>query len=240
MSSGNSPPALPLIGGAHVPRRTSQSASSVTSANHGAHQVSGLGLAVQRSQQRLELLRDIASGTAALQEENAHMVDILSEEHRMVSNADVSAILCNMFVGRHASSILSSRKPPVRLPFRQYKNGGSAAARKAMEDVLAPPAHEDSAPTLGDTRASSSNAIVIPSDAELGSTVAARRSHVASIRGLSTRNAKDKRHEGGRVNYRVLLEQQAEEISRIDRDSKDYREMVRSVVHSQQRIGEGL
>jgi hypothetical protein len=231
-----SPHALPLMSNPHVPRRTSQSASSVTSATYGgAHQVSGLGLAVQRSQQRQELLRDIATGTAMLREENMHMEDILSEEHQMVTNADVSNILRNLFVGKHASSILSSRKPPVRLPFRQYKNGGSATARALMEDTLASPTPLT---TVGGD--APINTVVIPTNEELGDTVAARRSHVAAIRGLATKQARDGRHEGGRVNYRVLLDQQDEEIRRIDRDSKAYREMVREVVHSQQRIGEGL
>lgn len=241
--SNVSPHALPLIPtnstGALLLRRTSQSASSTTSATaHGA-QASGVGLAVLRSQQRLEMLRDITSGTAALREENAHMEDILSEEHHMVTNADVSAILCNMFVGKHASSILSSRKPPTRLPFRQYKNGGSGAARALLEDVFSPGASTSRTQASGIAE-STSNSIYIPTDEELGNSVASRRSHVAAIRGLSNRQAKDARHEGGRVNYKVLLEQQSEEIQKIDRNSVAYKEMVKAVVHSQQRIGEGL
>jgi hypothetical protein len=184
------------------------------------------------------MLRDISSGTAALREENAHMEDILSEEHHMVTNADVSAILCNMFVGKHASSILSSRKPPVRLPFRQYKNGGSSAARALMEDAFSPVS--TSRTQASGVAESTSNSIVIPTDEELGSSVASRRSHVAAIRGLSNRQTKDARHEGGRVNYKVLLEQQSEEMQTIGKNSVAYKEMVRTVVHSQQRIGEGL
>lgn len=167
------------------------------------------------------------------------MEDILSEEHRMMTNADVSAILSNMFVGRHASSILSSRKPPVRLPFRQYKNGGSSEVRALMEDTYSPVS--TSRTQASAIAESTSNSIVIPTDDVLSNSIASRRSHVASIRGLTShRPTKDTRHEGGKVNYRVLLEQQSEEIQQIDRNSVAYREMVRSVVHSQQRIGEGL
>lgn len=210
-------------------RRLSQTASSVTSMQRAT--MSGIGAAVQRTAQREEMLRHIAEGTRTLREENGHMESILSEEHRMLSNEDVCAILNQQFVGITQSSLLASRKPPVRLPCRQHRTllGGSRTVGGLLLQSGGGGGGEGGASAM---------------ELETQVQTERRRDAVATVRGLqpsalpatTTPNAVPM----GSVNYRVLLEQQQEMHQKMQAATTVYRDLVKEVVRTQQRIGEGI
>lgn len=229
---------LPQIGGG---RRASQGGgSSVTS--HTTASNNGIALAVLRTQQRHQLLDEIEHGYQTLCTENRHMEDILSEEHHMVSNADVSVALSSMFVGVHNSSILTARKSPQRLPFRKSVIAARSAAAASASSAGDPQ-------IKGSRMGALSPSLLESHSAEVAQTLnfAVQRSRQTQERGLvlpSSNGVIPKKGPPplncGSVNYKVLLEQQQELNSQILRDRVAYHHMVEDVVRKQSKIGEGI
>lgn len=79
--------------------------------NRGA---SGLMLAVTRNQLRAQVLNQTKCAVDHFAEENEMMEEILAEEHRMVSNSDLSRIMGVVVGTGNESAILASRKPTSR------------------------------------------------------------------------------------------------------------------------------
>lgn len=203
--------------------------------------MSGIGAAVHRTALREEMLRSIAEGSRTLREENEHMEEILSEEHRMLSNEDVCGILNAQFVGVTQSALLASRKSPVRLPCRQHKILLSGTKTLSV--------FQGNGPETCSAEEGEGKRHMMPSSAVVEMAAAKqadhRRSAVATVRGLqpaaSTVAANLPVHVGtGSVNYRVILEQQQEMHAKMERDASGYQDLVREALRNQRRIGEGI
>jgi hypothetical protein len=204
------------------------SSSSSAAPNNGK---SGIALAVALHKRTSDIIREIRAGQAALEEENKHMEEILSEEHHMVSNNDISHVLCNLFVEQRRSAILAARRPVERrkrfrklcdLPLRKpdplethqapVMEGDAAAGLhkylekySAMEDTRARLRHEDARLQRG----------VLP---------------IPGPRTSASPNY-------GKVNYSILLEQQRDMHSEIERNHVGYKQMVSRHIRNQENFG---
>lgn len=228
--------------------RTSRSGSSVTS--HGARGLSGIGMAVLRTQQREQMLHEISDGHKVLAEENGHMEEMLSEDHHMVSNADVCEILRNQFVGLAQSSILANRKSPVRIPCRVQRQLLKGRPVEQTESFLS---EDEATRKVGEKRAIvGSLRGLLPVASSVPQTSLPEK-HAPQQQQPGKREARAHgaspyiaplapviSNTASSINYRVMLEQQAEMNDRIKQQSGSYNELLREVVRYQQRIGEGI
>jgi hypothetical protein len=88
------------------------SGSTRAGASAQSEQLSGI---VARQRQHAAVLKETTAAADAVEIENDHMRDLLSEQHAMVSNAHLAGVINAVFLnedGTANSSILQRRKPP--------------------------------------------------------------------------------------------------------------------------------
>ena len=198
-------------------RPPSEGRSSVSSLHNG----SGLAAAVEKRLEARRMMGDIAEGRRVLAEENMHMEEMLSEEHHMVTNTDLAAILGDIFGNK--SAILETRKPVERLSLR-FKGLTSEAALVRHK------------PQGATTNADLTRQIV---DHDKLLREATEKEHALSLanrvqRGLVPQDRAvdqlSRQPPSGKVNYAAMLEQQRDMADQCDVQRRIYHTMIKEYV----------
>jgi len=201
---------------------------------------------VERNQTHRRLVRDTVAAVEQMATENAMMEEILAEKHVMVTNVDLALIVQNAMTnpdGSTNSAILASRKPPARQMLSRVRLSGSslpsaaavaagspavkafpaistaAAGSGALVPAPHPSAHTAAAPLP--TRGLGTRC---PGGATAGA--APRADAFDGVGGIST----------GKVNFGVLLEEQASMRAKVADSRVAYDRMIKNFVSKQQSL----
>lgn len=146
------PPVAPL-GGSLSPsqyggRASARSSMQLSIAPDGTVSTTGLdrlpgsqiAMAVHRNRLAAGVMRETRDAAAYVKGENALMEEILSEEHRMVNNADLGRVMGNVLTEREGvpvvSRILAAAKPPAQFGRRRLRIGVDDANAPSIIDSV--------------------------------------------------------------------------------------------------------
>ena len=181
----------------------------------------GLSAAVAHQNELIAQQRLLIAARRSIAEENAHMEEILSEEHHMLSNADLSTLLVDLFGGIESSSVLKSRKPVVSR--RRADPLAVARTAQSMVSVVTRPMddpEEESSPLKQQQSLQQLHDQSLAVEQQLKHT--RRVQQQVDILDQNTLGTVIKTRAPARANYAVMLSEQREALERMTLQRAQY------------------